>query len=127
MKTPATGSTEGSPVLTFFRSDGLPPYAPCTPSTTLSQWTWTLSICQHLFLQVLGGPEFAAAVNHMDLLGEAAQEDGLGEGVVAAAHQGDLLVPVEGAVAGGAVAYPFAGEPRLPREPPGACNGPRWR
>ena len=76
-----------------------------------------LVVGKDLFLVELGAPELVPAVDDVDFLGKPGQEDGVLEGGVAAAHHGDGLIPVQGAVTGGAVAHAFAGEFRFSGEP----------
>ena len=60
-------------------------------------------IAKGFFLEDFGGPQFAATVNDGDFRGEFGQMQGILDGGVAAPDNGDFLVSVKGAVAGGAV------------------------
>ena len=74
-------------------------------------------------LHDLRGPQGIAAMDQGDLGGEPGQEGGLLDGRVAAADDGDLLAPVEGAVAGGAGAHAVAAVGPFVAQPSG--RGPR--
>ena len=73
----------------------------------------------------LGGPQGVPAVNQNHGLGDAAQDQGVGGGGVAAPHHDHRLAFVPHAVAGGAVGYAPAGEGGLIGKAQRSGIGPR--
>src|SRR3974390_2557411 len=61
---------------------------------------------QDLLLQASSPPTAAPSVNQRGFFSKAVEKEDFGERGVAAPDHGDLLVPVEGAVAGGAETHP---------------------
>ena len=89
--------------------------SPRTSMTEAFQPEGDLGVGEGPLLHDLGGPQLTPAVDDGDLVGEAGQEEGLFHGRVAPADDGDLLLPEEESVAGGAGGHPVAEEPLLVR------------
>src|SRR5262249_6397126 len=81
-----------------------------------------LRMGQGALLHDLRGSQGVAAVNHIDPRGETRQEERFLHRRIAAAHDGDLLVPEEGAIAGRARRHPAPHESLLADEPKVFCR-----
>ena len=95
-----------APVCTFLtRMPVTPVSSPSTSSSTLFQQDGDLAglfLLEQLVLHDLLGAELVAAVDQRDVAGDVGQVERFLDGGVAAADDGDRLVAVEEAVAGGA-------------------------
>ena len=101
------------------------PSAPSISLTVRLHWNSILSLANALSAMQRGGAQLVAPVDDVDPRREPREEHGLLDGGVAAADDGDRLVPVQGAVAHGAPRDPAARVLGLARDVELARDGAR--